>query len=144
MPAKDPVVAICCILFSSKEATLPGMATAALGLDGEGEGEELAEGEEGGRLVQDSQPLKALPAMSGCQEKARPVWRFFPQTLCTATRAAGLARRYPCLSFRPASHDGSRKAAFSLHYRPSESSWLLAEAAGSLYLGPHCPTVPPA
>lgn len=43
MPAKDPVVAIACVLFGS-EATLPGMGGSADAGDvGEGEEEELGE-----------------------------------------------------------------------------------------------------
>ncbi|KAK9805765.1 hypothetical protein WJX73_007272 [Symbiochloris irregularis] len=77
VPAKDPIVAIACIMFGSKDATLPGMGTAAQQGDEEdaqedpdGSGPDEEQGALGNEAV-----LPALPTMSASStEKVVFTW----------------------------------------------------------------------
>ena len=68
--SKDPVMVICCILFGSKEVTLPGIGTAGLGegdaaeQDGDGDGSA-----EEGVDIDDQPPPPALPSMSSAAQR---------------------------------------------------------------------------
>ena len=67
MPAKDPIVAIACILFGSQEATLPSMGNAAFA-----QNEEDEDGMADANLeldMSDAQPQAKLEASMSGQEK---------------------------------------------------------------------------
>ena len=72
VPTKDPIVAIACVLFGSREATLPSMGNASFAAAGEGDEDGSGDAEMEPASIDEQPPVPAQPAAADNHEKVGP------------------------------------------------------------------------